>query len=585
MRLFWMPVPPALVEAVRACRTHFLLAAAFSALINILYLAPTIYMMQVYDRVVPTNGVLTLVFITLVVGVAIATLSALDAMRVRLMARASLRLNRLLSGEILDRLLARSRALPGDPSTQQAMREFDIFRQSLGGPAAIALFDVPWTPLYLLVAFLIHPLLGVLVLGAGGVLIALAISNEKRSKAKADEAHQATALAYESHEATLRKAELVRALGMRRALVARHIRQRSVGLDATAELQFSSSRYNGLVKFVRMFMQSFALGIGAWLAINGQISVGAIIAASVLLSRALQPIEQLVGLWPSIVQSRQALQTLGRLFDTAPVSSFTRTTLPDPEGFVELDRVVVRNPDASAILLKNVSLKLVPGEALGVVGPSGAGKTTLARIVAGALPPDFGEIRIDGASVRDWDPEELAQHIGYLPQDCALLPGTITENISRFAGERGIQQAIIDLEVVQAARMAGVHEMILHLPGGYDTCIEGSGHRLSAGQAQRIALARALYGKPRILVLDEPNSALDSDGEDALSRAIAAAKLQSAAIMIVAHRAAILSSAERLAVLTDGAVVAVGPRDEILAALKQSAAQQNVVPINEGARP
>ena len=389
MRLFWMPVPPALVEAVRACRTHFLLAAAFSALINILYLAPTIYMMQVYDRVVPTNGVLTLVFITLVVGVAIATLSALDAMRVRLMARASLRLNRLLSGEILDRLLARSRALPGDPSTQQAMREFDMFRQSLGGPAAIALFDVPWTPLYLLVAFLIHPLLGVLVLGAGGVLIALAISNEKRSKAKADEAHQATALAYESHEATLRKAELVRALGMRRALVARHIRQRSVGLDATAELQFSSSRYNGLVKFVRMFMQSFALGIGAWLAINGQISVGAIIAASVLLSRALQPIEQLVGLWPSIVQSRQALQTLGRLFDTAPVSSFTRTTLPDPEGFVELDRVVVRNPEASAILLKNVSLKLVPGEALGVVGPSGAGKTTLARIVAGALPPRF----------------------------------------------------------------------------------------------------------------------------------------------------------------------------------------------------
>lgn len=585
MRLFWMPVPPALTEAVRACRTHFLLAAGFSALINILYLAPTIYMMQVYDRVVPTNGVLTLVFITLVVGVAIATLSALDAMRIRLMTRASLRLNRLLSGEILDRLLARSRALPGDPSTQQAMREFDVLRQSLGGQAAIALFDVPWTPLYLIVAFLIHPLLGVLVLAAGGVLIALAISNERRSKAKADEAHHATALAYESHEATLRKAELVRALGMRRALVARHIRQRSVGLDATAELQFSNSRYNALVKFVRMFMQSFALGIGAWLAINGQISVGAIIAASVLLSRALQPIEQLVGLWPNIVQSRQALQTLGRLFDTAPAASTARTVLPDPEGNVDLDRVVVRNVDASAILLKNVSLKLVPGEALGVVGPSGAGKTTLARVVAGALPPDFGEIRIDGANVRDWDPEELAQHIGYLPQDCALLPGTITENISRFAGARGVQQPIVDVEVVKAARMAGVHEMILHLPGGYDTCIEGGGHRLSAGQAQRIALARALYGNPRILVLDEPNSALDSDGEDALSRAIAAAKLQGAAIMIVAHRAAILSSAERLAVLADGAIVAVGPRDDILAALQQSAAQQNVVPINEGARP
>ena len=584
MRLFWMPVPPALTEAVRACRSHFILAATFSALINILYLAPTIYMMQVYDRVVPTNGVLTLVFITLVVGVAIATLSALDAMRVRLMTRASLRLNRLLSGEILDRLLARTKAQPGDPSTQQAMREFDVLRQSLAGPAATALFDVPWTPLYLVVAFLIHPLLAVMVLVAGAILVALAITNEKRSKAKADEAHHATALAYESQEATLRKAELVRSLGMRRALVSRHIRQRSAGLDATADLQFSNSRYNSLVKFVRMFMQSFALGVGAWLAINGQISVGAIIAASVLLSRALQPIEQLVGLWPNIIQSRQALQTLERLFGKASTAPVTRTTLPDPEGFVELDRVVVRNADGSAILLKNVSLKLTPGEVLGVVGPSGAGKTTLARVVAGALPPDFGEIRIDDASTGDWDPEQLAQHIGYLPQDCGLLPGTVGENISRFAAARGVQQPIIDVEVVQAARMAGVHEMILHLPGGYDTIIEGSGHRLSAGQAQRIALARALYGSPRILILDEPNSALDSDGEEALSRAIAAAKLQGATIMIVAHRAAVLAGADRLAVMAGGEIVGVGPRDEILAAL-QSAPRQNVVPINEGARP
>lgn len=585
MRLFWMPVPPALTNAVRACRGHFVLAAGFSALINILYLAPTIYMMQVYDRVVPTNGVLTLVFITLVVGAAIATLSALDAVRARLMMRASLRLNRLLSGDILDRLLARSRAKPGDPSTQQAMREFDTLRHTLGGPAATALFDVPWTPLYLFVAFLIHPMLGGLVLGAGVTLVALAITNERGSKAKAEQAHQANALAYEAHEATLRKAEVVRALGMRRAMVARHIRQRSAGLDASADLQFSGSRYNSLVKFVRMFMQSFALGVGAWLAIHGQISVGAIIAASVLLSRALQPIEQLVGAWPSIVQSRQALQTLDRLFTNAPSAPEARTTLPDPEGFVELDRVVVRNAEGSAILLKNVSLKLAPGEVLGVIGPSGAGKTTLARVAAGALPPDFGEIRIDDASTADWDPEDLARHIGYLPQDCALLPGTVSENISRFAGSRGVQQPIIDVEVVKAARMAGVHELILRLPNGYDTCIEGGGHRLSAGQAQRVALARALYGSPRILILDEPNSALDSDGEEALSRAIAAAKMQGAAIMIVAHRAAVLANAERLAVLAGGEIVGVGPRGEILAALQKSAPPPNVVPINEGVRP
>lgn len=584
MRLFWMPVPPALSEAVRACRTHFILAASFSALINILYLAPTIYMMQVYDRVVPTNGVLTLIFITVIVGVAIATLSALDAVRVRLMTRASLRLDRLLSGEILDRLLARSRARPGDPSTQQAMREFDLLRQSLAGQAATALFDVPWTPLYLFVAFLIHPLLGLLVLGAGSVLVALAITNERRSKTKAEEAHQASAAAYESHEAMLRKAEIVRALGMRRALVSRHIQQRSIGLNVVADLQFSGSRYNSLVKFVRMFMQSFALGVGAWLAINGQISVGAIIAASVLLSRALQPIEQLVGLWPNIVQSRQAIQTLGRLFEQAngPV---VRTTLPDPQGHVELQGVVIRNAEGSALLLKNISMKLAPGEVLGIVGPSGAGKTTLARVVAGALPPDLGEIRVDGASLTDWDPEQLAQHIGYLPQDCGLLPGTISENISRFGAARGVEQAVVDELVVKAARMAGVHEMILRLPGGYDTCIEGNGHRLSAGQGQRVALARALYGSPRMLILDEPNSALDSDGEEALSRAIGAAKLQGAAIMIVAHRTAVLGSADKLAILADGTIVGMGPRDEILEALQKSAAKQNVVPIHEGARP
>ena len=584
MRLFWMPVPPALSEAVRACRTHFILAASFSALINILYLAPTIYMMQVYDRVVPTNGVLTLVFITVVVGVAIATLSALDAVRVRLMTRASLRLDRLLSGEILDRLLARSRARPGDPSTQQAMREFDLLRQSLAGQAATALFDVPWTPLYLFVAFLIHPLLGLLVLGAGSVLVALAITNERRSKAKAEEAHQASAAAYESHEAMLRKAEIVRVLGMRRALVSRHIQQRSIGLNVVADLQFSGSRYNSLVKFVRMFMQSFALGVGAWLAINGQISVGAIIAASVLLSRALQPIEQLVGLWPNIVQSRQALQTLGRLFEQS-AGPVTRTTLPDPHGHLELQGVVIRNAEGSALLLKNISMKLAPGEVLGIVGPSGAGKTTLARVVAGALPPDLGEIRVDGASLTDWDPEQLAQHIGYLPQDCGLLPGTISENISRFGAARGVEQAVVDELVVEAARMAGVHEMILRLPSGYDTYIEGNGHRLSAGQGQRVALARALYGSPRILILDEPNSALDSDGEEALSRAIGAAKLQGAAIMIVAHRTAVLGSADKLAILAEGAIVGMGPRDEILGALQKSAAKQNVVPIHEGARP
>lgn len=583
MRLFWVTAPKAMEEAIGACRGHFIMAAVFSALINILYLAPTIYMMQVYDRVVPTGGILTLFWITVIVGIAIATLTSLDAIRSRVMIRASLRLNRLLSRDILDRLMARSKPRPGEPSTAQAMREFDALRQALGGPAATALFDVPWTPLYFLVAFLIHPALGLLVLVGGVILIALALTNEKRTKAKAGEAHKANAIAYASQEATFRKSELVRALGMRRGLVAKLIHERRAGLDTTAEVQFSGSRYNTLVKFVRMFMQSFALGTGAWLAVQGQISVGAIIAASVLLSRALQPIEQLVGLWPNIVQARQALQTLGQLFDNTASADAQRTALPEPQGHVELDRVVARNAEGTAILLKNVSLKLNPGEILGVIGPSGAGKSTLARIAAGALSPDLGEVRIDEANVNDWDPEVLAQHIGYLPQDSALLPGTIGENISRFGVARGIPQPIVDQEVVKAAQTAGVHEMILHLSNGYDTRIEDADFRLSAGQAQRVALARALFGSPRIIILDEPNSALDADGEDALARAVLAAKRRGAAIMIIAHRASILADAETLLVLHDGAVARIGPRQEILDELRKSAERPNVVPIHERA--
>jgi PrtD family type I secretion system ABC transporter len=581
MRLFWKSVPAPLEEATAACRSHLMLAAAFSALVNLLYLAPTIYMMQVYDRVVPTGGVLTLFWITVIVAIAIATLSALDAARARVMMRASLRLNRLMSGAILDRLLARN-ARSGDSSTQQAMREFDILRQSLAGPAAIALFDAPWTPLYFLVAFLIHPVLGLLVLAGGAILVSLALANQSRNEARAEEAHQANALAYASQEATFRKSELIRALGMRRALVGRHIEERRAGLDAAAAMQRSSTRYNALVKFVRMFMQSLALGVGAWLAINGQISVGAIIAASVLLSRALQPIEQLVANWPHILQSRQALQTLGRLFDATASLDAPHTMLPDPQGHLDMDRVVVRDAEGNAVLLRNVSLALRPGEIMGVVGPSGAGKTTLARVASGALEPDLGEVRIDDARIGDWDPELLAQHIGYLPQDCGLLPGTVGENISRFAGARGVPQPIIDLEVVKAARTAGVHEMILRLPAGYDTVIEGLGHRLSAGQSQRIALARALYGSPRILVLDEPNSALDSEGEVALARAIATVRQAGAAVMIVAHRAAILANADTLIVLDEGAVVRAGPREEVLSALKRAATRPEGVPIDGG---
>ncbi len=582
MRLFWMNVPKPLEAAVGACRSHFALAAGLSALVNILYLAPTIYMMQVYDRVVPTGGIQTLFWITVIVGLAIATLTALDGVRTRVLMRAGLRLNRLLSAQILDRLMARARPAPGAPSTAQAMQEFDGLRQALGGPAVTALFDAPWTPLYFLVAFLIHPVLGVLVLVAGGILVGIAVTNERRGRVHGKMAAEANGAAYRAQEAATRNAELIRALGMRQAVVARLGFHRHNGLTESSRLQFSGARYNVVVKFVRMFMQSLALGVGALLAVEGAISVGAIIAASVLLSRALQPLEQIVAQWPTITQSRRALNTLDQLFTETDAAHAAHLLLPDPKGRLELVSVAVRDPRGDAFILKNVSLTLAPGEIMGVIGPSGAGKSTLARIAAGALLPDLGDVRIDDAKAADWDSERLARHIGYVPQNCGLMPGTVRDNISRFEYAHGGDDAAIDADVVEAAVTAGVHELILRLPRGYDTEIGDGGHQLSGGEAQRVCLARALFRRPRLLILDEPNAALDADGEAALERAIEAARAAGAAIMLVAHRGSLLTKADTLLILSEGSVARYGPAGEVMTMLR-SAARPQVVPIHERA--
>ena len=568
--------------AVAACRWHLVIAAVFSALINVLYLAPSIYMMQVYDRVVPTGGIITLVWITIVAAVAIATLTSLEAIRTRILARVSLRLNRYLSGEIIERLMARAKTNPGEPSTRQAMRDFDTVRQTVGGPAASALFDAPWTPLYLIVAYAIHPVLAYLIIGAGAVLVGLALINERDTRTKSSDAHSASAAAYATQQVTIAESETIRALGMRRAMASRQITQRRAGLEGALKLQFLGARYSAMSKFVRMFMQSLALGAGAWLAVEGQISVGSIIAASILLSRALQPIEQLVGNWPQISQARVAMKSIRQLFKSTESMTAERTALPEPTGRLEFERIVVKGANGSEPVLRNISFELKPGEILGVIGPSGAGKSTLARIAAGAITPDAGEVRIDGASVNDWDPELLATHVGYVPQNVALLPGTVSENISRFALARGADKQEVDRLAIAAAMQAGAHEMILRFPKGDDTPLREEGHELSAGQSQRIALARALYGSPKIFILDEPNSALDTDGEEALGRAIAAAVSRGAAVMVVAHRTAVISNANRLMVLQNGSIAHLGPRQDVIEELKQRTVRANVVSISQG---
>ncbi|PVM89650.1 type I secretion system permease/ATPase [Caulobacter radicis] len=551
-------------EVLKACRSHFVATAVFSALLNLLYLTPTLFMLQVYDRVVPTGGLLTLFYLTIAVILALATLAGLDMIRARLMTLAGLRLDRLLAPVILRRLIV-TRA-----GSAQGMRDFDLLRQALSGPTALAVLDAPWIPIYLIIAFALHPAIGGMALAGAVVLLFLAVLNERATRVSSKASLEAQAAAYAAQDAAARNAEVVRSLGMERAMEARQLDQRAAGLDMAARTQMAGGAYSAAIKFARLTLQSLALALGAWLAVERQISAGAIIASSVLISRALQPVEQIVGAWGLVSQARNSFSNIISLLD-ASGDRPAGTALPVPDGDVRLEQIVVRGREGQ-LLLRGASLRLVPGEILGVLGPSGAGKTTLARVAAGALTPDAGTARIDQANYADWEPDRLGRFIGYLPQDPSLMAGSVRDNISRFAGWIGDDAALIDAETVNAAKAAGAHELILRLPHGYDTELGVGGRGLSAGQAQRIALARALYGAPPVLVLDEPNSALDADGETALANALVDARRRGCAIMIIAHRSGILGVADRLAVLRDGQIERMGARDKVIAALNAATA-------------
>lgn len=559
-----------LAEALRACRTHLLWAAGFSALVNLLYLTPTIYMLQVYDRVVPTGGLTTLALVTVVAIFALATLATLDWLRTRILVRAGLRLDRKLADRILGRLID----APGKASGAQALREFDAVRGAVSGQGVIALFDAPWTPIYLGACFLLHPAIGLLTLCGTLVLITLAVMNERDSRPRLDRAHGAGIEAYAAQQAVTEQAEVVRALGMRRAGIARQVDQRRVAADRQAEAQLTGGRYTGAIKFLRLFLQSASLGLAAWLAVTGDLSPGSIIAASVLLTRAVAPIELLVGAWPSLVAARAGWTTLIDLFSGTAEVDRPVTALPAPRGRLAVEALSVRLPGTEAPQLRGATFGLEPGQTLGVIGPSGSGKTTLARALAGALKPTAGTVRLDGADYDAREGDDLARFIGYLPQSPSLFAGTIKDNISRFAEAVGTPAAEVDRLAVAAAQSAGAHEMILRLPQGYDTPLGPYGAGLSAGQAQRVALARALYGDPVLLVLDEPNSNLDQDGEAALMGAVKDAAARGAAVVIVAHRAGVLARVDRLLMLNGGAVVAEGPRETVLAQARGPGAAQ-----------
>lgn len=564
-------LPAVAREALAGCRGHFTAALMFSALVNILYLAPTLYMMQVYDRVVPTGGVVTLLALTLVLAAAIGTIAMLEAVRSRLMVKASLQLDDRLARAILARLIAKGQGGRGDPSSAQAMREFDTVRLVITAPTLIGVFDAPWTPIYVMAAVLIHPLLGLFVVCAGAILVLLTVYSDRATRKLTRTAHSAATRSAIVQEEIAQHAELVRALGMGAAMVDRQIAERAQGQAAGASAQMATVRFAAIAKFMRLLLQSLALGVAAVLAVERQISVGSIIAASVLLSRALQPIEMLIGGWANLQNANEAIKSLKRLLDDTSVERVA-TALPAPQGRVSAQKIVVRSPDGSSVLLKGVSFDLEHGQMLGIVGASGAGKSTLMRVLAGGITPEAGKVMIDGADTDMWDPERLARYRGYVPQEPAFLTGTIAQNIARFA-TADPRDEDLDQRVIAAAQVAGCHALILALPGGYDCPIGRAGVALSAGQRQRVALARALFDDPAILLLDEPNAALDAEGEAALIRAIDATRRRGATVIVAAHRTGVLAAADRLLVLSNGAVDCQGPADDVLAVLAKRAGE------------
>lgn len=552
-------------EAIGGCRRHFIAVAIFSAFSNILFVAPTLYLMQVYDRVLPTGGLTTLVLLSVIVVGALATQALLDWVRSRLLVRAGAQLDLDFSLAVVDAVLSRGQ---NEARRTEAMRDFDTLRQGLAGSGLMAILDAPWGLIYLLLTFLLHPALGLLASCTGVAMIGIAVLNERRTRQVMKSANQAASLSYATLEAASRSVNLVGALGMRRALAVKHIHERREMIRRQSEGSFRGSAYSSINKTIRIFVQSAAVGLGAWLVIKGSMSGGSTMAASFLLARALAPIEQITAAWPTLDKARNAYKALKAMFADREREP-ERTTLPAPRGRISLQGVSVKCADGGRTVLHDLTFDLEAGCIIGVAGGSGSGKSTLARALVGSAMLTEGVIRIDGAAMADWDPEILGRHIGFLPQDFTLFEGTVKQNISRFAGYVGASAEMVDRMAIEAARLLGAHDMILSLPNGYDTPLGLGGSGLSGGQTQRVALARAFFGQPSIVVLDEPNAHLDGASEQRLLEALATAKAGGATVIVMAHSRAILGVADRLIILKEGRIDLVGPLTEVAGLMRE----------------
>jgi PrtD family type I secretion system ABC transporter len=559
-------------RALRACRGAFAIIMAFSMAINILTLASPLYMMQVFDRVLTSRSIDTLVMLTLVVMLAIGVLTLIETIRTQMLARIGHWLDDRLGPVVFSGALKAALRCEAAPAAQ-GLRDLATLRGFLTGPGVAPLLDAPWAPIFIIALFALHPVFGLIGLCSAILLFTLALINEFATKRPLREANVGQSRTQQRAEAALRNAEVIRAMGMRDGVIRLW---RSDIADTMASAQSAGLRGAAIMavsKFSRLFVQTLILGAGAWLVIDHEASPGAMFASMFLLGRALAPVENAIGTWKSLVGARLARRRLGELVELVPDMA-PGMELPRPQGELSVERLVFVPPGGDEPTLRGVSFDLAPGEVLGVIGPSAAGKSTLARLIAGTWLPTAGKVRLDGADISVWHDSAGSHHIGYLPQDIELFSGSVRSNIARL-GHAG------PAAVIEAARMVGLHESIMRLPRGYDSEIGESGLKLSGGQRQRIGLARAIFGRPRLVVLDEPNASLDHEGEEALHRAIVALKQCGTTIVMVAHRPSVLGLADKLLVLRQGMVEAYGSRADIIAKLNHAASvRRPAVPLH-----
>lgn len=545
-----------LKAARRSNRKLYWAVGLFSIFSNLLMLTGPLYMLQVYDRVLGSRSVETLIGLSIIVAFLFLVMGIIDAVRTRVISRAGARFQAKLDHRVFDAVIRRS-AIKQDEVSQTGVRDLESVQRFITSPALIALYDIPWTPVFLASIAIFHPWLGIMALVGGGILIIVTVFNQIFTKdpqlASMQSAHASEKLA----EQIRTESEMVSAMGMRKAAFKRWNALRERSLRNQIAANDLTSGFSTSTKTFRQFLQSAMLGLGAFLVLRGELTPGGMIAGSILLGRALAPVEMIIGQWPNVQRAMRGWHSLAILLGETP-PEVERTALPTPQGRLDTVQLTVVPPGESVASIRMLSFTVEPGQAIGVIGPSGAGKSTLARAITGVWRPAGGKVRLDGAALDNYDPTVLGRYIGYLPQRVQLFEGTIAENIARL--EENPDSAAI----VAAAKKADAHDMILKLPEGYDTRIDATGGRLSGGQIQRIGLARAMYHEPMILVLDEPNSNLDNEGSQALNKAIRIMKEAGKSALIMAHRPAAIQECDMILMLDNGSRVAFGPRDEVL---------------------